>query len=115
MELANELHLVATKRLQPPLTPPLSSHPAIPRPPNPQDLAIALVVLEGDNYTRILPRDYISFLQHPEANNNIEIARNTNRQIVNWVKYSILRYDDLTMRRDTLQFFVHAAQVFLMC
>jgi len=79
-------------------------------PPNPRDLAIALMMLEGEKYTRIIPGDYISYLQHPEANNNIAIACRTNYQIVNWVKHNVLGSDDLRTRNAVLEFFVHAAE-----
>ena len=68
-------------------------------------------MLEGDTYARILPSDYISYLRRPEENNNVEIACKTNCQIANWVKYSVLRNDDLTARIDVLKFFVHTAEV----
>ena len=101
--------------LQPPPNCPSSSHPAISGSvnPQPQDLAIALMILEGDNYARILPGDYISHLRRPGGNNNIQAARTTNDQIVNWVKHGILRYDNLGARSNVLTFFVNTAQVTL--
>jgi len=73
------------------------------------------MIIEGEKYTRIVPGDYISYLQHPEANNNIAIACKTNYQIVNWVKRSVLGSDDLSTRNEVLGFFVHAAEVILLC
>lgn len=72
-------------------------------------------MLEGDRYTRILPSDYISYLRHPGENNSITIACKTNQLIVNWVKYSILRSDDLKTRKNLLNFFVNTAEVIIMC
>jgi hypothetical protein len=73
------------------------------------------MMLEGEKYSRIIPGDYISYLQHPEANNNIAIACETNDQIVNLVKVSVLRCDDLNARSAVLKLFVHAAEVILLC
>jgi len=71
-------------------------------------------MLEGDKYTSILPSDYISYLRHPETNDNVNIAYKTNHQIANWVKHSILRTDDRKMRRGRLEFFVRTAEVMIM-
>jgi len=68
-------------------------------------------MLEGDNYTRIIPGDCISHFGHPsEKNMNIEAACETNRKIVNWVKVHVLRYNDLERRADCLGFFVRTAE-----
>lgn len=98
----------------PPNTPSLS-HPESWTNIVPKDLAIALLMLQSDKYTRILPSDYISHLQRPEVNNNIQDAYRTNGQIINWVADSILRCDDLEDRKNLLKFFVLTAQVIPTC
>jgi son of sevenless-like protein len=77
----------------------------------PQDLAIALAMLEGDKYTEILPCDYIYHIQCSEGNENINAALNANDKIVYWVQHDVLRHDDLKTRRDVLNFFVYTAEV----
>jgi hypothetical protein len=71
------------------------------------------MMLEGDKHARILPGDYISHLRGPGENDNIQAAHYTNNQISDWVKYSILRYDELQMRIDVFTFFACTAEVIL--
>jgi hypothetical protein len=136
-ELANELFSVTTERVwfqyffqflalshcrllqlqSPPNSPALPrppASPAITQPTEPRDLAIALVILEGDKYTRILLGDCISHLQQQSGKNNIQAAYETNNRIVNWVKQGVLRVDDLENRSEVLKFFVHTAEVMLL-
>ncbi|KAG5652947.1 hypothetical protein H0H81_002955 [Sphagnurus paluster] len=74
----------------------------------PQDLAIALTLLEGDKYRAILPTDYIAHLRNHRPN-NVEAAYMTNNKIVLWVKQSILHYDGIESRAQVLKFFVNTA------
>ena len=67
-------------------------------------------MLEGDRYARILSSDYISYLKE-KKNDNIQAAYNTNNNIINWVTYSVLRYDNVEERSNTLIFFVNTAEV----
>jgi hypothetical protein len=101
--------------LQPPRNSPPSSQPSVSASinPQPQDLAIALMMLEGDKYARIIPGDYISYLRRPEENNSIGAARKTNDLIIKWVKHSVLREDTLYQRKQVLTFFVNTAVVTL--
>lgn len=96
-----------------PISSPLSHGPSYPvTPPNkPQDLATALLILEGDKYTRILPADYISYLQHQPPKGNVEAAFQMNHRIINWVKYGVLNYDKLEDRIEVLKFLVFTAEV----
>jgi son of sevenless-like protein len=101
--------------LQPPPNCPSLLNPAISRSvnPEPQDLAIALMILEGDNYARIIPGDYISYLRRLGGISNIQAACTTNDRIINWVKHGVLRNDDLETRSNVLKFFVNTALVTL--
>ncbi|KAF8061461.1 hypothetical protein FPV67DRAFT_1509075 [Lyophyllum atratum] len=75
----------------------------------PQDLAIALTLLEGDKYKAILPTDYIAHLRKQHRPNNVEAACLTNNKIVLWVKQSVLHYDAIGLRAQVLKFFVNTA------
>ncbi|KAF5386738.1 hypothetical protein D9615_001785 [Tricholomella constricta] len=75
----------------------------------PQDLAIALTLLEGDKYKAILPTDYIAHLRRQPRPNNVEAAYLINNKIVLWVKQSVLHYDAIDSRAQVLKFFVNAA------
>ena len=77
----------------------------------PQDLAIALSLLEGDQYKMLVPSDYIAHLRRHPGYNNVRGAYTTNNRIVYWVKESILHYDRVDQRVDVLKFFIHTAQV----
>lgn len=69
--------------------------------------------LEGEKYSRIRPRDYISYLRDRTADNNVQVALKTNDHIRNWVEYSILRCDHLRKRSDILKFFALTAEVMM--
>lgn len=77
----------------------------------PQDLAIALTLLEGDKYKVLVPSDYIAHLRRHPGYNNVQGAYTVNNKIVFWVKDSILHYDRVDQRADVLKFFIHTAQV----
>jgi hypothetical protein len=81
------------------------------RPKKPQDLAIALLMLEGYKYSRILPADYISYFQQKSGENNLHLALETNHAIASWVEQTILRFDDFGKRRHALELFVSTAEV----
>jgi hypothetical protein len=92
---------------------PSNSHTTIPhktkQPPKPRDLAIALLILEGDKYTRILLADYISCFQQGE--NNVRDALETNHTITCWVQQAVLRCDEVEARSRLVEFFVYTAEV----
>lgn len=77
----------------------------------PQDLAIALSILEGDQYKILVPSDYIAHLRRHSGYNSVQGAYTTNNRILFWVKDSILHYDRVDQRADVLKFFIHTAQV----
>ena len=93
-------------------TSPRASVP-VPRPKDisPQSLAIALTKLEGEQYSQILPADYISHLQNASGSNNVSVACATNSRIVYWVKKSLLQPAQLEARADVFKFFVNTADV----
>ncbi|KAG6833188.1 hypothetical protein H0H87_010250 [Tephrocybe sp. NHM501043] len=75
----------------------------------PNDLAIALSLLEGDKYKAILPTDYFAHLSRQPRPNNVEAAYLTNNKIVLWVKQSVLHYNTIEERARVLKFFVNTA------
>ncbi|KAJ3507608.1 hypothetical protein NLJ89_g6206 [Agrocybe chaxingu] len=75
----------------------------------PQDLAIALTLLEGDKYKALLPSDYIAHLGQHQGYNNVKAAYTTNNKIITWVKDSVLHYDSVEKRADVLKFFINTA------
>lgn len=87
-------------------------HP-IGRPQTPKDLAVALTILEGEKYKAIMPCDYLAYLRPEQIHgyhNPVEIARVVNNHIIQWVKQSILHYDEVLPRADVIKFYVHTAQ-----
>jgi len=76
----------------------------------PRGLAIALTLLEGDNYKALQPSDYIIHFAH-DRSDNISKVYETNNRIIAWVTESILHYDDLQNRVQVLRFFIHTALV----
>ena len=86
-----------------------SQKPTVPN--KPRDLAIALLILEGDNYARILQADYISYFQLKPGENHVRDALETNYTITCWVKQAVLGCDELNARSVLLKFFVSTAEV----
>lgn len=90
-------------------------HP-IGRPQTPKDLAVALTILEGEKYESIMPCDYLAYLRGENINgyhNPVEIACIVNNHIIQWVKQSILHYDEVLPRADVIKFYIHTAMVSL--
>ena len=132
-KLAQELHSEATERvwfylyfhqrlivshrwlLYPQLISPSIPHTTISQKPTapskPRDLAIALLMLEGDNYTRVLPADYISYFQRQPGENTVRDALETKSKITCWVQQAILRRDKPGDRSKLLEFFLSTAEV----
>jgi len=83
----------------------------VPRPKDisPQGLALALTTLEGDQYSRILPADYISHFRNPLGSDNVSAACATNNKIFYWVKRSVLQPATLEGRAEVFKFFVNTA------
>jgi len=77
----------------------------------PYDLAIALTLMEGDNYNVLTPPDYLAFLRKHLGHNPIEDFYNTNNKIIIWIKSSILHYEKTEKRSEVLKFFINAALV----
>lgn len=81
------------------------------QPGEPCELAIALLVLEGDRFNSILPADCITHIRDQSAKTSIKVASDTNNKIINWVKRGILRQDDYERRSQVLKFFILTAEV----
>jgi son of sevenless-like protein len=77
---------------------------------NPNELAIALSLLEGDKYKVLVPFDYLAYLKKPAGHNNIEGMHTTNNEIILWVKDSVLHHDTVEKRADDLNYFINTAQ-----
>ncbi|KAJ6547312.1 ras guanine nucleotide exchange factor domain-containing protein [Mycena capillaripes] len=114
-EKARNLFCLAEERASvnntPPVSPSSLSSTKIPRTADilPRDLAIALTMLEGDNYWSILPDDYLSHLRKMEGPNNVDAASNENNKVVLWVKKSVLTPSRVETRAEVLKFFVNTA------
>jgi hypothetical protein len=80
-------------------------------PTKPRDLAIALLILEGDKYTRIPQADYIPYFQLKPGENHVRDALETNHTITYWVQQAVLSCDELGARSGVLKFFVSTAEV----
>jgi len=78
---------------------------------NPNELAIALSLLEGDKYKVLVPFDYLAYLKKAAGHNNIEGTYTTNKEIILWVKDSVLRHDTVEKRVDVINYFINTAQV----
>jgi son of sevenless-like protein len=74
-------------------------------------LAVALTALEQDQYNRILPADFISYLQNPSDSNNLSAAYATSKKIVCWAKKAILQPEELEGRVEAFKFFLNTAHV----
>jgi len=109
-KLAQELHSAAAERLISPSIPHTMISPKPAKPTKPRDLAIALLMLEGDMYTRILPADYISYFQQQPGENTVRDVLETKYKITCWVQQVILSYDKLGERSELLKFFVSTAE-----
>jgi hypothetical protein len=80
-------------------------------PTKPRDLAIALLILEGDKYASILQADYISYFQLKPGENHVRDALETNHTITYWVQQAVLSCGELGARSGVLKFFVFTAEV----
>jgi son of sevenless-like protein len=81
------------------------------KPTEPQDLANALLILEGDKYTRILPATCISYFQPRSGQNYVRDALETNHTISSWIQQAVLLCDELGDRIGVLKFFILVAEV----
>ena len=97
------------------MVPPSNSHstitPKIVVPSKPRDLAIGLLILEGDKYAHLLPDDYITFFKQQSGGKSVKEVFEINRNVAHWVKQAVLRCEDLEARSGVLNFFLHTAKV----
>ncbi len=80
----------------------------------PDRLAFAMMLVEGNSYKRITPTDCVLYLMDQDMPTSISDARVLNNKIVNWIKRAILRSDRINDRGDTLRFFINTALVSLL-
>jgi len=80
-----------------------------PRDLTPRGLAIALSTLAGNQHSRIRPTDYIDHLKEPPSLNRVSEAYTTNKQIMTWVKRSVLQPTQFEGRAGVFIFFVNTA------
>ena len=76
-----------------------------------RDLAIALLILEEDKYSRILQADYIPYFQQKPGENHVRDVFETNHTITYWVQQAVLNCDELGARSGLLKFFISTAEV----
>jgi hypothetical protein len=95
-----------------------SFDPATHKGPSPRQLALALAVLEGERYQRILPAEYIAHAgRQPLYCPNLLAAIAFNETVHNWVQSSILDldfaggWDELNRRSEIKEYFVQTAKV----
>jgi hypothetical protein len=100
--------ITSQDRLQPT---PTRSYASGSKPKSPGGFANALMALEGKQYNRLLPTDYIVHFLHPSTEGSIADARKTNGMISDWVKKSILIREDYEDRAKVFTFFANTAVV----
>ncbi|EFI28427.1 TKL/TKL-ccin protein kinase [Coprinopsis cinerea okayama7 len=79
----------------------------------PRDLAIALTLLEGDKFRKIQPCDYLAHQRRQPISgylNHVKAAAIVNTRIVQWVKQSILHFDEVRHRADVIKFYINTAR-----
>ncbi len=77
----------------------------------PENLAVALTLLEVDRFKAILPTDYLQHTIVSTSAGKVNTALATSARIQLWIKKSILHSDEQDGRVEVLKFFVLAAQV----
>jgi len=91
--------------------PPPPTSPVFTDKPSPDSLAKALTILEGEEYTHILPSDYIVHLLQPSILGHIAAISTTKRKIEFWVSKSILSPRHFKERANVFRFFAKTAIV----
>jgi hypothetical protein len=76
----------------------------------PRDLAIALGLLEGDNYKALRPSDYLEHLSKGQSN-KVDIYIETHEKIKLWVIKSILHSKTVSSRSNMMKFYLKTALV----
>ena len=95
-----------------PLSPAIGWHQASsPSDITPRQLAMALTVLEVEQYLSLFPADYIRHLLHSPSPGNIATAADINSRICRWVKMSVLMPEQYPVRAEVLKFFINTALV----
>ena len=76
----------------------------------PRGLALALGLLEGDNYKALQPFDYLQHLSKGPSD-RVRKYITTNEKISLWVIKSILYYDTVSSQSEVFKFFTKTAFV----
>lgn len=80
--------------------------------PTASQLADVLATLERRTYLCIFASEYVAYARDcPTYCPNLQQAINLNGKIINWVKFSIVKLDDLIERSTKMEFFLETAQV----
>jgi RasGEF domain len=78
---------------------------------NSEQIAAALMVLEGDMYSRIRAADCINHLQERQCPNRVAEVHAMTLKITFWVKQKVLHSDRIEERGEMLKFFLKIAEV----
>ena len=70
-----------------------------------------MTFLEAKHYSSITPTDCVTYLLGQNAASAINVAREWNNRIVNWVTRSVLEPDRINDRAAELKFFIKTAKV----
>jgi son of sevenless-like protein len=76
----------------------------------PHDLAVALCLLEGDNYKALQTSDYLQHLSKGRSD-KIKLYNETTEKIKLWVTRSILHHDTVSNRSQAATFYINTAFV----
>ena len=80
--------------------------------PQAAQIADALTVLEGRNYSRIRPADYLFDLLPGQRSDRVECSRTTTQKVTFWVQHSLLcPCTQITHKVELLKFFICIAMV----
>lgn len=111
-ELAKELMMESGAPISPtsPVPSAFSSGVPLSPPANGKEIAFALMLLEGDNFSRIFASDCIYNLRGQEQE-LIRAASDLNNRVVYWVKKAILRNSDLRVRSGLVESMITAAEI----
>ncbi|KAJ6590827.1 ras guanine nucleotide exchange factor domain-containing protein [Mycena sp. CBHHK59/15] len=78
------------------------------KPTTPYDLAVALTLMEGDLYKPICSTDYL--LNYKGLPSRIDTLLAAHEKIIQWVKYSVLRHDEMEDTVSEIRRYTKAAQ-----
>ncbi|KAJ6580552.1 ras guanine nucleotide exchange factor domain-containing protein [Mycena vulgaris] len=77
-------------------------------PLDPDELTIALTHIESDLYKAVSWIDYLSYARG--LSSRLDVLLSTHAKMTRWVKYSVLKHDDIQDRADAMKRFAGAAE-----